>query len=186
MIIFTAAAALMLAAALVLALFVFIFPRPPATTNSGRAENIAAARARLSDLRARRGELPDADAAEYETEIKKRLLDEAGLPDIAPPAFRPDADKTGIAVVFAAIVPGALALYLYLGAPFAAIAPHPDLSDKIGGLRQYIAQNPEDPDALALMGRIMAAMGRDEEAADFFSRAVRAAKKNKPGDKETR
>ena len=176
MILFLAAAALMVAAALMLALFVFIFPRPP-SAKDGREENIAAARARLASLRARRGELSGEDTAEYEIEIKKRLLEEADLPPAAPPDFRPGADKTGIAIICAALIPGALALYLYLGAPFAVIAPpppHADLVEKIGGLREHIARNPNDAKALALMGRVMSAMGREEEAAEYFLRAVRA------------
>ncbi len=183
MILFGLSAALMISAALAAALFVFLFPRP-LPRGDARRENIAAARARLLDLRAGE-EFSAEDAAECELEIKTLLLEEADGEETAPPVFSPRADKTGAAIVFAAIVPGALALYLYLGTPFAAVAPsvadnglQRHISEKVVALQAHIAENPNDEEALALMGRVMTVLGREDEAAKYLARAAKIAAEN--------
>lgn len=167
-----AAGGLLAAAAALYALFIFLYPRPP-SGGYARGENIEAARSRLLSLRGR--DMPDAEFAEYEAEIKRRLLEEAESSDELP-EHRPGADIAGIAVVCGFFIPAALSIYFYLGSPFVVAAPHPDLTEKIAALRAHIARNPEDAEALALMGRVMAAMGRDGEALEYFSRAALAEK----------
>ena len=166
--IFWVLAALMAAVALLLALPVFIRPRRSHDDAAMiRRENIAAARARLAALPA------DGVAGEYEAEIKSRLLSETE--DINPTAVGGGdnrADWAGAAVVAAVLLPGALALYLWLGAPAAVTAASPPpLAVAVKNLRRYTEANPQDAAALALMGRSLATLGRAAEAATFFARA---------------
>ncbi len=182
--IFLGLALAMLSLALFLVLPAFLHPRPPAA--SARPENIAAARARLRVLRQQQaaGELSVEEMAEYESEIKQILVTEVEAEEndsVLPAESATDlvADKKAAAVVLAILVPGALALYFWLGSPhilFYSVPPSdtvasPSLEDATAGLRRYIVANPQDGDALALMGRALTSISNHAEAATFFARA---------------
>lgn len=162
----------MMAAALLLALLALTRPRRLNDDAAMlRRENIAAARARLAALR---DDESAAEAAEHETEIKNRLLYETE--DIKAVASGNDnnrADRAGTAIAAAVLLPGVLALYLWLGAPAAIVTETvpPPLAQAMQKLRQHIEANPQDAEALALMGRSLATLGRPAEAAVFFARA---------------
>ncbi|MGI9297400.1 MAG: c-type cytochrome biogenesis protein CcmI [Gammaproteobacteria bacterium] len=177
MIEFWIAAGAMLAAALALALPAFLRPRRPPADDS-RRENIAAARGHLRELQNRA--MPKEESEEYEAEIKTRLWEDAGesVSEKSDDANRTEkrrfaaADKTGAALA-CAILLSAPVLYWHLGAP-SALSPPPNLEIAILGLRRHIAENPGDAEALALMGRTLATIGRAEEAAEYFARAREA------------
>lgn len=165
----------MLILALMLALPVFLRPRrlPP---DDSRRENIAAARGHLRELQNRA--LPKEESEEYEAEIKTRLWEDAGdsVSEKGDNSNRTEkrfsaVDKTG-AIVACIVLFSAPFLYWNLGAPSAPQMPNLDAA--ISGLRKHIAENPNDAEALALMGRTLATIGRAEEAADFFARAREA------------
>ena len=173
MTLFWLAAAVLAIVALAIALPSFLFPPNPAADNS-RRENIAAAKARLQELQ--KSELPKTEADEYETEIKTLLLAETekSAADSAP---RARADKTGALLVCLVLLCGAPPLYFHLGAPHIASAPPlPDLTAAIAGLKQHIADNPDDVEALMLLARTLVALGREKEAEEYFARAAAADK----------
>ena len=87
----------------------------------------------------------------------------------------PAPDKLGALIACIVLLPGALSMYFWLGTPSALVAEEPSappsLEEAAAGLRRYLADNPQDADALALMGRALSSMERHGEAADFFARA---------------
>ena len=87
----------------------------------------------------------------------------------------PAPDKLGALIACIVLLPGALSMYFWLGTPSALVAEAPSappsLEEAAAGLRRYLADNPQDADALALMGRALSSMERHGEAADFFARA---------------
>ena len=87
----------------------------------------------------------------------------------------PAPDKLGALIACIVLLPGALSIYFWLGTPSALVAEAPSappsLEEAAAGLRRYLADNPQDADALALMGRALSSMERHGEAADFFARA---------------
>ena len=87
----------------------------------------------------------------------------------------PAPDKLGALIACIVLLPGALSMYFWLGTPSALVAEAPSappsLEEAAAGLRRYLADNPQDADALALMGRALSSMDRHGEAADFFARA---------------
>ena len=166
------------ALALAVVLPVFLRPHMPPPDKT-RQDNITAAEERLAAVRER--ELSPRQLAEYESEIESELTNADKETEVAAPSGILRADKTGAAIVCAMLVPGVLALYLLLSPS----APHSaaSLADAIAGLEQHIQENPEDAQALGLMARTMAALGREAEAEEYFARA-RAAEQNNNADSE--
>lgn len=176
-------ALVMVMLALALALPAFLRPSPTGKDDSRRDENIAAARARLQELKRR--DLSPEELAEYEAEIKSRLLQDADIESDSSPSASQTAriasrrsDKPGAVITFFFLAPCALALFAY----FTAEPEHPDLRAAVANLEAHIEANPNDAEALAFMGRVLMATGREDEAAVFFARSeiARAAAEANP------
>ena len=117
------------------------------------------------------GDYPD-DSIHHRTGLHWRTSDiSVKAAHKSPPA----PDKLGALIACIVLLPGALSMYFWLGTPSALVAEAPSappsLEEAAAGLRRYLADNPQDADALALMGRALSSMERHGEAADFFARA---------------
>lgn len=148
-----------------------------------RRQNIAAAREQLESMRADDGAPADMltlDAqSEYETEIQSRLLEETEeTAKDTPQEIRRTGGLGAVLSVFFLIV-GAPLIYIFAGTPALLSAPDPvpantpapSMETALLGLEKHLQENPEDGEALALMGRALSSLGRYREAADYFARA---------------
>ena len=109
---------------------------------------------------------------------------------IATPFARSGGGRSGALIalgVAAAIMTGALAAYAVNGQPDAPGQPYAQLAERLRAadpstlsaaeqeerLRDAIRNNPEDAQALALLGRFLSRTERELEAVSFFERALR-------------
>ena len=168
---FVLIAALLAVVALMLVLPVF-FGRHGKSKNA-RHENITAARERLRDLRARAAadDIAPSVAAEYEREIEDLLLQDAHAPTdddgVATAAGR---DWLGAGLVAAALLVATPLLYASFGSP-QALSPPPSMDEVAEKLARRLAAAPQDAQALAWMGRVLAAQEQYADAAVYYARA---------------
>ena len=142
-------------------------------------ENIAAARERL---RYRQNHIEDSDSGEIMTEYKEEiesqlLIDTAHKPEPAPVvAAVPDRIGAWMVLLFLAVAPPLF--YLQSGQP-GFILPIETRMEKqaanveaaVEKLERYIAENPQNGEALTLLGAAMMSLQRFEEAAQYYRRA---------------
>ena len=150
-------------------------------------ENKAAARARLRSLKLQqeRGLISLPDATEYEDEINTILLAEAEARQEAGQGLgRRGFDFAGIGIVLVVVLVLAPVAYYFTGTPEQLLSPERQtalvLERIVRGLEQRLEQNPQDTEALDLLGRALMAEGRPGLAAEHFSRAL-AIEGDEPG-----
>ena len=155
---------LMIIAALVLVLPRLLRPRLPKTEDSDiiRQQNIATAREQLQSLHAADNApstMLSADAQrEYETEIQNRLLEDAPAKTLDDESMSQNPAHTGKGGAWLAafvLFIGAPLCYWFAGTPQTTsqqtTAPV-NLKSAVIGLQKHINENPNDGEALALMG----------------------------------
>jgi len=182
MTIFWIVAAILIAVAL-------IFVLPPLLKRSAQAGvdaqplNIAVYRDQQRELEAdrRAGTLSDEQYDRARVELERRLLDDVAA-DPAPATVRP-ASRVPAIVVGTAVPLLAVGLYFAVGSPraLAPVAiPHngakgvsaEQIEAMVAKLAERMRQNPDDPQGWAMLGRSYAVMGRYEDAALAYGKAV--------------
>jgi cytochrome c-type biogenesis protein CcmH len=130
-----------------------------------------------------RGLLPVSEAASARLEIQRRLLAAAGMSDKAPRLPRGTTIRPLAAAVLLLFLPAiAIALYLHIGSPglpgeplaSRTIAADGDqqLVNLAGLLEAKLAADPSDAKAWAVLGKIKGELGRYQESADAYARAI--------------
>ena len=142
--------------------------------------NVSIYRDQLRELEADRaaGKLAAEDYERARTEIEARLLEDVAVPP-APPRAAPRALTLAIAFTLPL---GAAALYLAVGNPGAVLSLDDhhamtvqQLDGLVARLAAHLRENPDDVEGLKLLGRSYAALGRYEESAATYARAVMRA-----------
>ena len=165
-----------------------------------RRQNIAAARRRMRELRARweRGEISEEDYSESRAEIERSLLDDLaavgeervfrrmGRVEEGEGKNWEDSGNRGkwSAAILCAVLPiAAGVLYLQLGEPRAILGTDaasvaraggedaPSMDGAIAALRARLLEDPENVEGWILLARSLATVGRFSDAADAFARA---------------
>lgn len=193
----------MVAALLIMVALIFVLPplcrrRNPAgvagqALQANNALNVAVYRDQQQELEADRnaGTLSDAQYQHARIELERRLLDDV-VPSAtavsAPPASRLPAVLVGMAVPLLAV-----GLYFAVGTPRAlvplAVPPHgsadsgkgpsaEQIEAMVAKLAERMKQNPEDPQGWAMLARSYAVMGRYEDAAAAYGKAVERVPNN--------
>jgi cytochrome c-type biogenesis protein CcmH len=183
-----------IAALLIACALLFVLPpllkRRAAVSVAAQRLNVAVYRDQLSELEAdrRSGTLTDDQYERARLELERRLLDDVaadGAPAVAErPASRVPAVVAGVAVPVLAV-----ALYFVVGNPRAlapvALPQHAgetvtaeQVEAMVAKLAERMRQKPDDPQGWAMLGRSYAVMGRFEDAAAAYGKAVERAPDN--------
>ena len=187
----------MVSVLLIIVALIFVLPplcrrRNPAgvagqAQNANNALNVAVYRDQQQELEADRnaGTLSDAQYEHARIELEQRLLDDVAptaAPLSTPPASRLPAVLMGVAVPLLAV-----GLYFAVGTPRAlaplAAPPHgsadsgkgpsaEQIEAMVAKLAERMKQNPEDPQGWAMLARSYAVMGRYEDSAAAYGKAV--------------
>jgi cytochrome c-type biogenesis protein CcmH len=160
---------------------------------AGAGADLSVYRDQLGELEcdAARGLLPESEAAAARLEIQRRLLAAAGMSDKAPRLPRGATIRPLAAAALLLFLPAmAVALYLHIGSPglpgqplaSRTIAPNGDqqLINLAGLLEAKLAADPNDAKAWAVLGKIKGELGRYQESADAYARAI--ARRQADGD----
>lgn len=177
----------LIAILLILVVAAFIVPplwfvrRPPAGAADRQASNLAIFRDQLADLAAERqaGALADADFAQAEREIQRRLLEE--VPADAGEADGSSVPSRKLAFVLVLLLPVlSLAAYGILGNPRAldpaqAVAQPQmtpeQINEMVGRLAARMQENPDDLQGWLMLARSYKTMGRYAEAGEAYGKA---------------
>jgi cytochrome c-type biogenesis protein CcmH len=148
---------------------------------SRSAANISIYRDQLRELEAdlAAGTLAQADYERARAELEGRLLED--VREQPAPAAR--AAGRGAAIATAALVPlVALGVYFAVGSPSAIVGGEPEphvsaqqVEEMIQRLAAKLRETPDDVDGWRLLGRSYAALGRFDQAAEAFAKAVAGA-----------
>lgn len=178
MITFWIACAVMLLAALALVLRPLLAARPLPALDQQEA-NVAVFRRRLAELEAEQaaGLLTEADAAEARLELERQLLGDAASDPTQPLRYRPSY-KTA-AVVGVALPVAVLALYLQMGSPRVPDAlPSQDVQSQLAFIQEHLAEleqqvraEPDNLEALLMLGRAYVVLQRYDEAVELYAAA---------------
>lgn len=178
MITFWIACAVMLLAALALVLRPLLAARPLPALDQQEA-NVAVFRRRLAELEAEQaaGLLTEADAAEARLELERQLLGDAASDPTQPLRYRPSY-KTA-AVVGVALPVAVLALYLQMGSPRVPDAlPSQDVQSQLAFIQEHLAEleqqvraEPDNLQALLMLGRAYVVLQRYDEAVELYAAA---------------
>ena len=172
---------------LIVVVAAFILPplwfarRPQTSAGDRQASNLAIFRDQLADLAAEHqaGALADADFAQAEREIQRRLLEEVPADTSNSSASNAPSRKTAIAIVLLLPIL-ALATYGILGNPRAldpaqtVAQPHmtpEQINDMVTRLAARMQENPDDLKGWLMLARSYKTMGRYEEAASAYGKA---------------
>lgn len=165
---------------------------------AGSGADLSVYRDQLSELEREvaRGLLPENEAASARLEIQRRLLAAAATaeepPRLTRGAAHPPRDAQGRPLAAAALLlflPAiAVALYLHIGSPSLpgqplagrTMAPDGDqqLVNLAALLETKLTADPSDAKAWALLGKIKGELGRYQESADAYARALARHKAN--------
>jgi len=177
----------LIAILLILVVAAFIVPplwfvrRPPAGAADRQASNLAIFRDQLADLAAERqaGALADADFAQAEREIQRRLLEE--VPADAGEADGSSVPSRKLAFVLVLLLPVlSLAAYGILGNPRAldpaqAVAQPQmtpeQINEMVSRLAARMQENPDDLQGWLMLARSYKTMGRYAEAGEAYGKA---------------
>lgn len=172
---------------LIVVVTAFILPplwfarRPQTSAGDRQASNLAIFRDQLADLAAEHqaGALADADFAQAEREIQRRLLEEVPADTSNANGSNAPSRKTAIAIVLLLPIL-ALATYGILGNPRALdpaqtvaqpqMTPE-QINDMVTRLAARMQENPDDLQGWAMLARSYKTMGRYEEAASAYGKA---------------
>lgn len=177
--------AFIIAAAILLIVVVAILLRPllraPRGTVSAdwREAKLAIFRDQLAELERERadGSLAEADFAQAQSELQRRLLDEVDAPQALPANSGASGRQT--ALILLIVIPlAAVAGYRLLGDPRALdplqrqtrIAPE-QIEQMLAGLVEKLGKNPDDPQGWLMLARSYKALERFPEAANAYSRS---------------
>jgi cytochrome c-type biogenesis protein CcmH len=149
--------------------------------------NVAIFRRRLAELEAERaaGVLGDAEATEAKLELERQLLGDLAPASAAAAPAR--ASYRSAAAVALALPAAVVALYLHLGSP-ATLAGSPvadipqDAEGQLAFIREHLGQleakvqsDPDDLEALLMLGRAYVVLQRYDDAVALFQRAEHRA-----------
>ncbi len=177
---YLAAAALIVAALLVLLrpwwLARFTATQSASETDAMRALNTAIYRDQIADLERDRtaGQLAETDYVEARDELQRRLLNDTR--DVV--TNQAVAGHRGLLLVLALLIPLAGAgLYSILGSPDAVLSSveqdrkaNATMEELLDKLAKKLEQNPENPEAWAMLARSYKALGRAEDAERAYNR----------------
>lgn len=177
---FFSVVALMMVGSLALVLVAFLRGRKDGNAGAAKRANIAAARERTEELRARiaAGTVTAAQAEEYEAEIASQLLGEAGTREEVhqDPRVRPD--WIGVLVVTVFILVVAPIFYATVGSPEMILpaelrgeVTHQNPRGDEAELRQRVAEDPGDAEALVWLAELKMGQRKPAEAARYYERA---------------
>jgi cytochrome c-type biogenesis protein CcmH len=160
----------------------------------GERENrLAVYRQQFAELEQDRknGVLSDELYQQARRELERRLLDETGSADTAPPAARWQVNSRLVAALLAIIIPTAsVALYWTIGNPLAMTHPSASVLSAQGNsdsdhrsaegiealserLKKKLEQNPNDGVGWALLARSYVEMGRHSDAVAIYEKAMK-------------
>lgn len=161
--------------------------RPEITALAPAEADLAVYRDQLSEIDSDRdrGLIADAEAASAKTEVARRMIERAAGSDRAapPPAASASSPRNQwISRVAAALVPVVtVAIYLWVGSPFAPDAPlearrnvspeNATVAELIGKVEARLAAKPDDGQGWAVIAPVYMRVNRFADAANAFSRA---------------
>lgn len=169
-----------------LAVLLFVLRKPVNALADSREENLLLAREKLAELDAELA-AETVDQATYQQakeEIEQGLLDDTAGTDQPPTVSR--GGKGAATIALLALVPLlSVGLYLQLGSPqhlqmagpgAATQNPHaegasgsaPTMAELLTGLEQRVEQNPKDPEAWFMLGKVYAGMERFGDAVKAY------------------
>jgi cytochrome c-type biogenesis protein CcmH len=178
-------AAAFVAVALALVLWPLLRRRGPGAATDRDATNVKLYRDELADLERERAEgtLSEAEYREARQEIERRLLEDVqpgAQPEATAPADRRAARWAAITVAVALPLVAVLG-YLKFG-DMSALNPavreegHPvtpaEMTKLVDQLAERLKKNPDDPTGWTMLGRSYAVLGRFQDSADAYARAV--------------
>jgi len=181
-------AALFVAAALALVLRPLLRQRAPGAGTDRDATNVKLYRDELAELEREHAEgaLGEAQVREARQEIERRLLEDVqpGAPSTAAAPAGNRAGRWAAIAVTVALPLVAVLGYLKFGDiqalnPAARQEGHPvtptQIAEMVDKLAQRLKQNPDDATGWTMLGRSYAVLGRYQESADAYARAVALA-----------
>ena len=160
-------------------------PAPPPRADFDRA--LLRDRLREIDRELERDAIGPAEAEVSRIEVQRRLLATEAKVQATSPLHPADRRPIGTAIALSILIPlGGAALYLKLGSPDAAnlslASAPPERGDERAAMDQLVKrlaermrERPDDPQGWRLLARSYGSMGRYEEAADAYTKALAAS-----------
>lgn len=183
MTVFVLAAGALLALALAILLLPLLRkPHAPRRSNVQRTTNIALMRDQLRELAADRqaGSLSEEACEQAQREIQRRLLDELPAAELPAASGPPGASRTTALALLLLVPLLASAGYLWLGSPRALnplLQVGPDemtpakIEQMVHSLEQRLADDPDNAEGWAMLGRSYRTMERQPEAIAAYAKA---------------